>query len=116
MVVAGVLVRKDAFAVLEDGAVLGEGEGAARLDQVERVVRLGRQCAVADVADGGRRRGRGDRGGAADEEGGCEGDQGADASGAWGNLMTPSMTRVDSGMSMSRPTISPGKSHDFSGS
>jgi hypothetical protein len=47
VVVAGRPAGQDAFPVLEDGAVLVERVGAAPLDQVERVVGLGRQVAVA---------------------------------------------------------------------
>lgn len=85
VIVARGLTGQDAFPVLEDGAVLRVRVGAALLNQVEGVVRLGGQVAVADAADRGGRRGGSD--GAADEEGGQNGGCGADAGDSWGNLM-----------------------------
>lgn len=86
MIVARGLARQDPFPVLEDRPVLLVRERTALLDQVEGVVRLGGQVAVADAADrGGRRSGGGD--GASDEEGGQDGGRGTDASDSWGNLM-----------------------------
>src|SRR3954468_20140431 len=58
VVVAGRLAGQDALAVGEDGAVLLVRERTALVDQVEGVVRLGGQGAVADAAHG-----RGGRGG-----------------------------------------------------
>lgn len=79
------MTRQDAFPVLEDDAVLRVRVGATLLDQVQGVVGLGGQLGVADAADRGSRRGRGD--GATDDEGGQDGGCGADASDPWGNLM-----------------------------
>lgn len=97
VVVARTPARQDALPVLEDGAVLVEREGAARVDEIEGVVRLRRQRRVADAADGG---GRGSgrrrrRDGAGDEEDGQKGGDAAERGDPWGIRMPTMMTRVD---------------------